>query len=116
MMSIKTKYKGVSLPEEIVDDVDSFVFSAPEYSSRADFIKKAITKKLKDEKGQSESLTDDEKRMLDAWARHRNDLRYMEEEDIGDLLLTDNGHVWSWLRGKLAHSIEYILKLRSNRN
>ncbi len=115
-MAIKTKYKGVSLPKEIVDNVDSFVESAPEYSSRADFIKKAITKKLKDEKGQNESLTDEEKRMLDAWTRHRSDLRHVEEDDLRELLLAESGHVWPWLRSKLDYCVEYIFKLRSNRN
>jgi len=115
-MSTKIKYTTVSLPLDLVKKIDAYVREAPEYSSRADFVKKATAKELRVGTAQIDSLTTEEKRMLDAWARHRNDLRKVEEVDLGELLLVENGHVWSWLPGKLAHSVDYILKLRSNRN
>ncbi len=111
-----TKWKTISLPVELLDKVKGYVDSAPEYSSVSDFVKKATAKELKTDKGQIGSLTNEEKRMLDAWARHRSDLRSIEEEALGELLLVENSHVWDWLQAKLAHCVEYILKLRSNRN
>ena len=109
-----TKWANVKIPITLALQIDT-VLDTGGFASRSSLAQDAIRRRVEELK-EKKDLTDVEKRMLEAWARHRSDLRYMEEEDIGELLLTDNGHVWSWLRGKLAHCVEYILKLRSNRN
>ena len=109
-----SKWANVKIPITLAKQVDT-VLDTGGFTSRSSLVQDAIRRRI-DELKEKKDLTDVEKRMLDAWARHRNDLRSIEEADLGDLLLAENSHVWSWLRGKLAHCVEYILKLRSNRN
>ncbi len=111
---MSTAKKTVKILPQLSDRVDLLV-KVGAYSSRANFVEDAVRRRLEELK-EKEDLTDEEKRMLDAWTRHRSDLRHVDEDDLRELLLADNGHVWPWLRSKLDYCVEYIFKLRSNRN
>lgn len=65
------------------------------------------------DKQETKGLTENEKDHLTAWARDRSDLN-VEEAQLGELLLTENQHVWPWLQRKLGKAIEYIFSLKNN--
>lgn len=113
-MAAKTKYSTVSLPIELLKQIDSEVRQSPAYVSRAQYIRTAIDEKLSTSKSSDEELTVDEKSHLDAWARERPDLSHLEEPALRDLLLQENQHVWSWLLEKVDQSVEYLLMQKRN--
>ena len=63
-MSIKTDWGAVSVPKAQIALVKEFVEDAPEYSSIADFVKKAIAEKLQVARVKNVQLTDDEVHLL----------------------------------------------------
>lgn len=113
---MSAKWANVKIPSTLAKQADD-VLKTGGYASRSAFAQDAIRRRIEEiiKLGQrNKQLTENEKNQLEAWARDRNDLTYAEEAELGQILLSENGHVWSWLGGKLSQSVEYIFSLKNN--
>lgn len=84
-MAGKIKYKGVSLPSELIDEVDEVIKHSPRYASRADFVREAIDDKLKPNRTQISHLTREDKTILELIAQdHWQQYHSFEEDELKD--------------------------------
>ena len=114
-MAVKIKYKGVSLPSKLVDEIDLVVKLTPKFVSRAGFVREAIDDKLKEYKERKTNLTkeqailtrEDEELLVvaaeDFWERYH----HFEEEAVRKFLQT-RVSTREWPLPKLDQAVEFV--------
>lgn len=116
-MAAKTKYKGVSLPIELTDEVDLIVEKSPRYSSRADFIREAIDDKLKPIREKQIVLTIDDHVVLETIAQdHWQQYHSFEEAEVVQSIKTEYKLDLAKLRNPvwLEQAVEFVCRQKRN--
>ena len=114
---MSAKWANVKIPSTLAKQADD-ILETGGYASRSAFAQDAIRRRIEEIRKSADTsdnqLTDTEKQHLYAWAKDRPDLRHKEEAELGEVLLTENQHIWPWLWEKLVKSVEYIFSLKHN--
>lgn len=113
-MTTKSKWRTISLPDALLDTVESFIRSVPEYTSMSDFVAKATADKLKRERGKH-PLTEEDKTFLlvdaeDYYKQYHN----FEEEGVRDFLKTRHNDRKKWPLWKIELGVLFICSLKIN--